>query len=271
MPRTTRKRPLHASKQAASADYAQLLLRESINILVKTGHSPKILARQFQQICSEIGEPSHPFDPTTVAYVAGLPHVVAHWYGDPVYVDVHGQPIPLRLHGPGPSLAALIRRVFPRSRPARVARSLVLTGAVRRRANRYVPTDRYVSLSEHPLSVQIHGLDSAVGLLRTVSHNSSAKNPQDRLLECASTNLHIPVRALTGIHKQLKRMLIPQIWKVDGLHRAREVKPGSEPTVRLKVGFYVAEDPIVTGVSTRARASTSSRAPKPRIRPGRHP
>ncbi len=253
MPRTVRKYNRAGRSQTGSSDYAQLLLRESVNVLIKTGHSPEQLRRQFEQICRDLPEPDCGFDPLAVRYVAALPHVIAYWYGDAAYVDQKGQPLPLpfRARGKAPSLVALIRRVFPGTDPDEVLRSLLLANAIIKRGKRYYPKDRYVSLSKHPLGVQVHGLGSAIGLLRTVSHNSATEHLADRLPEFASSNLNIPVRALPEIHKQLRAKLIPLIWKIDELHRRREVKPGSEPTVRLKVGIYVSEDPIVTGVSPR--------------------
>jgi hypothetical protein len=74
------------------SSYSHAVLTESANILVKAGHSPKDLVEEFQRICSAIPEPSHPFDPHCILYVEGLPHIVAHWFSDPAYVDESGKP-----------------------------------------------------------------------------------------------------------------------------------------------------------------------------------
>ncbi len=88
--------------------YAQEVLSKSATILVKTGHSPKELARQFARICRAIEEPSQLFDPGAVPYVSGLPHIIAHWYSEPAYLNAKGTPRALSLRGRGRNLAQLI-------------------------------------------------------------------------------------------------------------------------------------------------------------------
>jgi hypothetical protein len=41
-------------------------------------------------------------------------HVITLWYMDSEYLGAHSRPVPLRLHGPAPSIEALIKRVNPR-------------------------------------------------------------------------------------------------------------------------------------------------------------
>src|SRR6202030_131693 len=67
--------------------YAHEVLSGCATILVKTGHSPKSLEQAFQQICRTLTEPIRAFDPSKVPFVAGFPHVVAHWYTDPAFLD----------------------------------------------------------------------------------------------------------------------------------------------------------------------------------------
>jgi hypothetical protein len=242
------------------------VLRESVNILVQTGHSPKALAAAFRDICSAIPEPSLAFDPRSIPYVEGLPHVVAHWYADPSYVDRNGKPIALRLHARGRCLAILTRRVFPNRDPAEVAESLVNNRAVEKRAGLYLPKDRYVFFGHDAASAKTHVLASLVGLLRTVQHNLCCADESLSLLARAATNPYIPVRALPSVHRRIKREMGVLLFKIDSYLRRCEVKPGSEPTTCVGVGGYAFEDPMVTGAPAAAkmppRRSRSGGAPR---------
>jgi hypothetical protein len=247
------------------------MLAKSAAILVKTGHSPEALERAFREICRSLEEPPRPFDPGEIAYVVGLSHIVAHWYGDPTFRGQRGQPLRLALEGPGPSLAKLIRRVLPRQDIHVVANSLVRAGAVERRGRFYVVRDRYVALTQDISTGHVHGLASLVGMLRTVQHNISCADPHTRLLELAAGNLYIPTRALPEIHRRIKREVTALLWKLDGYLRSWEVKPGTEPTTRLSLGAYAYEDPMVTGGQTaRKDGSACHRASNhPRRKPPR--
>jgi hypothetical protein len=270
MPRTrSRAKAGLLTEPVKSRSYAQEVLSKSAIILVKTGHSPKELARTFRQICRTLEEPPHPFDPDAIPYLVGLSHIVAHWYSDPGYRDRRGEPLRVSLRGSGPCLANLIRRVFPRQDIEAVANALVRAGALQRRGRWYVPADRYVALTQDVSSV--HGLASIVGMLRTVQHNISCADKQCRLLERAAGNLYIPVRALPEIHRRLKRDMTALLWKLDGYLRSWEVEPGSEPTTRIGIGAYAYEDPIITGsrparrgayASAGSRAARRARAPQ---------
>src|SRR5438046_3066404 len=132
---------------------------------------------------------------------------------------------------------------------------LIETGAVQKLpAGRYIPTDRYVSLRTHDSSVQVHGLTPVVAMLTAVSHNIATDDEVNRFAELAASNAHIPIRALPIIHRRIKRLLTRVYWKVDEYLRGWEVRPGSEPTTRLRVGGYASEDPIVTGQRKLSRA-----------------
>ena len=95
----------------------------------------------------------------------------SHWYRDPRFLDASGAPRALPLAGPGVSLRALVRRVFPRAEPDAVVANLAKLGAVSRSGTRYRPTGRYVSLSEQ----RDEGLEWLLTVLRafisTTAHN----------------------------------------------------------------------------------------------------
>jgi hypothetical protein len=262
-------RPVHNKRIAGSQrsravqDYAQDVLKQVLSILVQTGHSPKDLARIVRNLCRALAEPARAFDPRLIPYVAGLTHIVAHWYSDPAFRGPDGQPLKIPLRGRGPSLANLIRRLFPHQDITRVKQSLLDANAVQRRGRLYFPTDRYVSFTQDRQSVHVHGLMSVAGMLRTVQHNIASGDPAKTLLEGSATNAYIPVRALPEIHRRIKREVTALLWKIDGYLRSWEVEPGSEPTTHVGVGGYVYEDPIVSGT----RATQGGRGPRRRTRP----
>lgn len=241
------RRPAGAQPAHAVQDYAEDVLKQALTILVQTGHSPRHLTRIFQNHCRSLTEPERPFDPNAIPYVAGLPHIVAHWYSDPAFRAPNGQPLRIPLRGRGPTLANLIRRLFPYQDVARVTQSLLRANAIQRRGRLYAPTDRYVSYQRDLQSVHVHGLMALAGMLRTVRHNIASEDPADTLLERSANNMHIPVRALPEIHRRIKREVTALLWKLDGYLRSFEVEPGTEPTTHVGIGGYAFEDPIVTG------------------------
>jgi hypothetical protein len=243
-------------------DYAQDVLKQALTILVQTGHSPSDLTRMVRNLCSTLAEPERPFDPGVIPYVAGLPHIVAHWYSDPAFRGPDGQPLRIPLRGRGPTLAGLIRRLFPHQDVTRVMQSLLRANAIQRRGRLYGPTDRYVALTRDLPSVHVHGLMSVAGMLRTVQHNIASGDPSATLLERSAKNPYIPVRALPEIHRRMKREMTALLWKLDGYLRSWEVAPGTEPTTHVGVGAYAYEDPIVTG----KKASQAAHDPPPRVR-----
>lgn len=244
----------------AVQDYAEDVLKQALTILVQTGHSPKDLTRVVRDFCRTLAEPGHPFDPGVIPYITGLSHIVAHWYSDPAFRGADGEPLNIPLRGRGPTLANLIRRLFPNQDVARVAQSLLRADAIRRRGRLYIPTNRYVALARDLPSVHVHGLMALAGMLRTVQHNLVSGDPAKTLLERSAHNPYIPVRALPEIHRRIKREVMALLWKLDGYLRSWEVEPGTEATTHVGVGAYAYEDPIVTGKGL-TRAGRGSHRP----------
>ena len=82
---------------ASGASGAREFLERLARILVRCGHSPSALPREFQRICDELNEPKRQWDPAELDYLADLPHVIAYWHGDPQYLDSRGAPLSLPL------------------------------------------------------------------------------------------------------------------------------------------------------------------------------
>jgi hypothetical protein len=235
--------------------YSREFLERLVRILVHSGHSPKQLAREFRDICARLKEPARRWDPTRLAYVADLTHVIAHWYADPQYLDSRGAPLPLPLRGRGPSLCALIERVLPEENAVAVAQSLCRVQGVRRRAGRYVPSGRCIVFPQ--TSGRFHGLAALLGMLRTVEHNVAGVKTS-AILERTAINPSFPVSALPAFHRRLKAQATDFLWNVDGDMRRRENGAAGGARTRLGVGVFAFEEPLAPDRGAR----------KPRATPG---
>lgn len=243
----TRQKP----RRRAPADlaYSREFLERLARILVHSGHSPKRLAREFREVCAALKEPAQSWDPSRLHYVFDLPHVFAHWYADPQYLDTRGAPLALPLRARGPSLSGLIGRVLPRAKAADVVQSLLRLGALRRRGTLFIPTNRYLAFNEQRISMIAHGLTALLGMLRTVEHNLSNRHGET-VLERAAMNPNFPVSALPAFHRRLKQLAREFLWTVDGDMHRREMRSGG-PTTRLGVGVFAFEDPPQAGTTHR--------------------
>src|SRR6185437_8962936 len=136
-PRGSRLRPAESG-----IGYSREFLERLARILVRTGHSPRKLTREFRDICAQLREPARRWDPAHLNYLADLPHVIAHWHADPQYLDSKGDPVSLPLRARGRSLSHLVEQVLPGAEPPAVVQSLIQLRGIRRRGRSYVPSDR---------------------------------------------------------------------------------------------------------------------------------
>jgi hypothetical protein len=244
--------------RAGGAEYARECLSRLARILVHGGHSPKRLSRDFRDICSELKEPTRPWDPTRLTFYADLPHVIAHWHSDPRYMDSRGRPVPLPLRGRGPCLSALIARVLPGEAPVSVAESLVRSNSVRRRKGLYTPTKR--SLVYPKAAARVHGMNAFLGMLRTVDHNVAGKGP--RLYERAAMNPSIPVSALPAFYKWAERFGDRFLEGADSFLQNREAEEKGGLRVRVGVDVCVFAGPADSRVRPRRKPLRTGRVPR---------
>jgi hypothetical protein len=263
--------PVRSVRHSTSGndEYARECLARLARILVHTGHSPQKLWRDFRGICGALKEPAHAWDPTRLTYFADLPHVIAYWHSDPQYLDREGNPSGLPLRGRGRSLSALIERVLPGEEPAAVAAALVRLKGVRRRGGLYMPTQRHLAFSN--TSAHVHGLNTLMGMLRTVEHNVADERP--RILERAAMNPGVPVSELPALHAWVKAFGDQFLWNVDRYMQLREAKDKKGPRVRVGVGVYAYESPVVPAARRRRktrpkRAGARQNQPAKRRREG---
>ncbi|MGH8290555.1 MAG: DUF6502 family protein [Steroidobacteraceae bacterium] len=244
----TRARSIRGVRASAALPGPREFLEPLARILTAIGCTPQELERQFAAICRKLKKPKRPFEPLTSAYVADLSHVIARWHVDEPYVDAEGRPNALPLEGPGPSLKELIGKVLPEVDPAQAVRALIDLKGVRRQGQRYLPTDKYLALNRQPLAVWEHALTAVLGMLRTVEHNVSAP-PGKRLLERVAMNPRFPVSALPRLHRSLTAEVPEILWKLDQKMFRKELYQKGKRFTRVGIGFYVFEDPQVTGIA----------------------
>src|SRR5262249_41232846 len=173
------KEPATATNVGIAREFLERLAR----ILVRCGHSPQELRREFQRICDALQEPKRHWDPAELGYLMDLPHVIAYWYGDPQYLDSRGAPLARLPNARGPSLFSPVARALPEVDPKAAARSLMRLRAVYRHRGRYLPSGRQLLVSEESGFVQ--GLTALLGMLRTVERNVSGPKGKAVLQRCA--------------------------------------------------------------------------------------
>jgi hypothetical protein len=239
-------------------------LEALVPLMVSAGHSPKRLLVEFKAICDRMREPAREWDPADLAYVADLPHVLSHWYTDSDYTDTDGAPRALRLRSSGPSLTALIKRVYPDAGPRPVVQALLRARAVREQDGYYEPLSRHMLFLERT-QARRHALLTVFELLRTVTRNCAGGRRGAPLLHQTAINPWIPVRCLPEVHERLKLQAAPLLWGFDRFMRRREsTRRKGEPVRRVGLGIYAIEDrpgPPVrwTQSSAPSRAARSKR------------
>jgi hypothetical protein len=238
--RAESRKELQIDPLSGAADSRELLERIG-RILVHSGCTPEQLRREFEDVCRNLEEPTHRWDPERPGFVSDLPHVLARWHQDEHYLDSEGRPVPLLLEGGGRSLKALIARVLPSAEPAQVLEILIDLGAVRRQGKHFLPTGRQVFLNTDRPVALAHGLSAILGMLRTVEHNLSVA-PDRRLFERTAINPRFPASQLRRFHLEFARRAAEVIWDVDvDMHR-EEARRRSGKKMRLGVGLYVFHD-----------------------------
>lgn len=249
------------TKDRSSSDVgdAREYLERLGRILVHSGHSPKRLLREFNEVCRNLKEPAERWDSARLNYVSDLPHVITHWHSDAQYLDSQGTPLPLPRAGRGPNLSSLVRRVLPSANVEDVIRSLIELRSIRRRGRLYAPNGQYVTYNQQRISALAHGLTALLGMLRTVEHNIASPRVA-RLFERAAINPSFPVTELASFHRRFKSVAGDFIWSIDGDMRRREEKHTGGRRTRLGVGIFAFEEPRVTGTRRRGKGTSARRA-----------
>src|SRR5689334_16989251 len=106
------------------------------------------------QICKELDDLRKVSE-----YVTKLPDVTSLWFTDPDFLSPkNGEPLPLPLRGSKRSLSALVRRIFPREDIGPIVQTLLQSGSVHKKGQRFYAVKNYLSFAEEAVFAQVHSL-----------------------------------------------------------------------------------------------------------------
>ncbi len=238
------------------------ILEHTAEILLGVGVSKQTLLDELRDILRHKQEPSRPFDPAGLHDAAGYAHVLAHWYADPDYRDRRSprQPAALPLNGAQRSVAALVRRVFPKQRVQTTVEVLIELGAIQRKGRRYVPNSPFVSFSNDTAVAHVYAYMALLGHMRTIAHNLGCNDDTQLLFERTATNARVPVSALPTIHRHLRRVLADTLFRLDAYFSRWETRSGSEPTTLVGAAAFAFDDSTIPGRAKPLRDRRRTRA-----------
>ncbi len=170
------------------------------------------LFKELQIDASNLASRVESVDPKTIAphrlysHAAAIGELLSVWHQDPRYLDKSGNPLPVRIRGPGRSFTNLAKAVPTMSAPV-LLRELERAGAVIIDDNRYVHV-RMRSLSVYEdkrLAIQ-HTLTSLLSFIGTLRHNlDSDPSNSDQLFHRVAWNGDFEYRLVPTLKIKIKR------------------------------------------------------------------
>jgi hypothetical protein len=233
-----------------------------VGLLIRRGVSQRTIQRAFRRAWLSVPRDAAEHSRRASREVIDVGHVLTLWFGDPFYVNARGDPLPLPLRGPAPSLACLIQHVDPKLDPKGVLKTLIRADAVRSVGIRYVPRTRAVAFRGTGAPLHARNLRALLGMLRTLEHNIEPKDKVPPWFEYVAENPRFPVSARESYDVGLREDAMTFLRNQDSrmLSHQRKAKPG-EPTVRMGVGVYRFEEEIwPQPVATRRAKRPGSRS-----------
>lgn len=225
-----------------------------VRVLVRRGVSERKVRRAFRRAWLRVPRDVAEHNRRASRELIDVGHVLTLWFGDPLYVDARGDPLPLPLRGPAPSLASLVQHVDPTLSVSQVLKCLIRADAVRPRGRRYSPHSRAVAFRGTGAPLHARNLRALLGMLRTLEHNIEPKDKVAPWFEYVAENPRFPVSAREPFDVSLREDAMTFLRNQDSrmLSQQRKLKPG-EPTVRMGVGVYRFEEEILPETSAMRR------------------
>lgn len=216
-----------------------------VRVLVRRGVSQRTIQRAFRRAWLRVPKDAAEHNRRASRELIDVGHVLTLWFGDPFYVDARGDPLPLPLRGPAPSLASIVQHVDPTLNITQVLKCLIRADAVRRRGSRYLPRSRAVAFRGTGAPLHARNLRALLGLLRTLEHNLGPKDKDPAWFEYVAENPRFPVGAREPFDARLRQDAMTFLLNQDSqmLNHERKAKPG-EPTVRMGVGVFRFEEEV---------------------------
>lgn len=253
--------PLAAAEPAALIGDYRAILASVANILVNCGYSPDELVLEMTRVCGGLRPPRTPFDRGNLEYVARLPDVIADWNQLPRFVR-DGQPRPLPLRGPEPSLRTLIASIFPDLDLQPIVQSLRTMGAIRKRRGLYECRVRHLVFKGN--EAYWRALISLHGLIQTMETNLRGGAGA---FEQSAISARLPARDRAEMGAIAQRRGLPVLHGLDAelRRRAREA-PSKDGRVFAGFGMYMIDIPL-SSPRVPPRRSTQRSKPRKRTRP----
>ena len=250
------------SKRDSRSDSLDVTVNEAmerfVRVLVRRGASQRCIQGAFRRAWLRVPRSAAEEGRRASRELIDVSHVLTLWFGDPFYVDSGGDPIPLPLRGPAPSLASLIQHVDPALDPKQVLKTLLQADAVRPVGSRYAPRSRAVAFRGTGAPLHARNLRALLGLLRTLEHNLGTKDSGPAWFEYVAENPRFPVSAGEPFDARLREDAMTFLLDPDSkmLNHERKTKPG-EPTVRMGVGLFRFEEDVLPDPGTTPRMRRS--------------
>ena len=184
-------------------------------------------------------------------------HIITLWHMSPGYVDGTGEPIPLPVSGPAPSIEALVRRADRNLTLDSAMDYLRRTKAVRKIGVKFVPRSRQVLHQTGTLTQAQHHLRVVTGLMLTAKHNSRAPFSQ-RWVEAVADGVISRARS-RAFQREFQAIGIELLKSADTLMvRDQRAKRSGASHIPMSIGVYVFEGPPLTagGRLIRPKAQT---------------
>jgi hypothetical protein len=241
------------------------VMERVVRVLVRRGASQGTIRRAFRRAWLRVPKDVAERTRRASEELIDVSHVLTLWFGDPFYVDARGDPLPLPLRGPAPSLASLVQHVDPSLNVTQVLKCLIKADAVRRSGSRYAPRSRAVAFRGTGAPLYARNLRALLGLLRTLEHNLGPKDKVPAWFEYVAENPRFPVSAREPFDVGLREDAMIFLRNQDSrmLNHERKLKPG-EPTVRMGVGVFRFEEEVLPhpAATRRTRRPRLSSNPK---------
>ena len=197
--------------------------------------------------------------------------VLAGWWNDPAFQTPTGEPAVLPLSGSRRSFQALVARYSNEPRASTILNELLRVKAVRRRADGMLEavSRSYATVRWDPAGIESLG-EQMQELCTTLLHN--LENPSRPLFVRRIVNAQLDPKYRSMLVRDIQDQLKVIANSLDDAlnHREYTVTPkqGGQEAMRLGVGFYLFEEPVLleAGTSSGERRGRTGREVERRAR-----
>lgn len=226
----------------AQTAYVAEVVAAIADFALRSGLPPQLLKSQVEQrIANQLQTggttPRHRRASAANSTYVVAPNVLNRWHKNLRLLDDMGQPKPLPLRGPAPSVEALIRAEKPRDSIDAVIKFLQKARLIRRRGGGWVPPVAQVIMTDINPAVAEHSTLTLVRFLETINHNLSHGNPAARLIERSVFQADFPPEALAQFRQFVHDHGADFLTTLDNwmVSRAARASRGTATTSRSRV------------------------------------